>query len=112
MKDLRPVVTPAAAGQPHRVADGVTGLQIVMVNVFFVGEPGGPWVLVDAGLPFSAGRIRRAAAAIYGEGAKPEAIILTHGHFDHVGALQVLAELWDVPVYAHRLELPYLDGRS
>jgi glyoxylase-like metal-dependent hydrolase (beta-lactamase superfamily II) len=38
--------------------------------------------------------------------------VLTHGHFDHVGALEDLAETWDVPVYAHELELPYLDGRS
>jgi glyoxylase-like metal-dependent hydrolase (beta-lactamase superfamily II) len=37
---------------------------------------------------------------------------MTHGHFDHVGALRDLAEHWDVPIYAHELELPYLDGRS
>jgi glyoxylase-like metal-dependent hydrolase (beta-lactamase superfamily II) len=29
-----------------------------------------------------------------------------------VGALEDLAEKWDVPVYAHEMELPYLDGRS
>jgi glyoxylase-like metal-dependent hydrolase (beta-lactamase superfamily II) len=38
--------------------------------------------------------------------------VLTHGHFDHVGALHTLLEKWDVPLYAHRLELPYLTGRS
>jgi glyoxylase-like metal-dependent hydrolase (beta-lactamase superfamily II) len=38
--------------------------------------------------------------------------VLTHGHFDHVGALHALLEHWDVPVYAHPLELPYLTGRS
>jgi glyoxylase-like metal-dependent hydrolase (beta-lactamase superfamily II) len=37
---------------------------------------------------------------------------MTHGHFDHVGALERLAEEWDVPVYAHRLERPYLDGSA
>ena len=46
------------------------------------------------------------------EGARPAAIVMTHGHFDHVGALASLAERWDVPIYAHPLELPYLDGRS
>src|SRR5206468_1210370 len=58
------------------------------------------------------GRIKAMAKALFGEGSKPEAIILTHGHFDHVGALKTLVEEWNVPVYAHYLELPYLTGKS
>ena len=42
----------------------------------------------------------------YGKGSKPKAIILTHGHFDHVGALEALLDKWDVPVYAHELGHP------
>jgi glyoxylase-like metal-dependent hydrolase (beta-lactamase superfamily II) len=53
-----------------------------------------------------------AAARRYGPGSRPGCIVLTHAHFDHVGALRELAAAWDVPVYAHRLELPYLTGRS
>jgi glyoxylase-like metal-dependent hydrolase (beta-lactamase superfamily II) len=52
------------------------------------------------------------AAQRFGREARPSAIILTHGHFDHVGALEALCRVWDVPVYAHTLELPFLDGRS
>ena len=94
------------------VARGVAALQTMIVNVVFVGEPGGPWALVDAGMPMTAGRIRNAAERRFGAGARPEAFILTHAHFDHVGALRTLAEHWDVPVYAHRLELPYVTGLS
>jgi len=97
------------------VAPGIHCLQIVMVNVYFVSDLEGKpneWVLVDAGLPRSANRIKRAAEKLYGKDARPKAIIMTHGHFDHVGALRTLAYDWDVPVYAHLLELPYLTGRS
>jgi glyoxylase-like metal-dependent hydrolase (beta-lactamase superfamily II) len=90
-------------------------MKIVFVNVFIVasGEDGGNnWVLVDAALKGSGDKIRRMAEDLFGPGAKPSAIILTHGHFDHVGALEELLEVWDVPVYAHYLELPYLKGIS
>ena len=52
------------------------------------------------------------AKQLFGEQGKPSSIILTHGHFDHVGALQKLAEEWNVPVFAHYLEIPYLTGKS
>jgi glyoxylase-like metal-dependent hydrolase (beta-lactamase superfamily II) len=67
---------------------------------------------VDAGLKWSGQKIKKMAHDLFGEDAKPSVIILTHGHFDHVGALPGLLKEWDVPVYAHTLELPYLTGYS
>jgi glyoxylase-like metal-dependent hydrolase (beta-lactamase superfamily II) len=52
------------------------------------------------------------SAGRFGRNARPSAIILTHGHFDHVGSLETLAAEWDVPVYAHKLEHPYLNGEA
>ena len=96
----------------EEVAPGVARLGIAFVNVYFLGEPGGPWTLVDAGLPHTTALTRGAAAERFGEGARPEAIVLTHGHFDHAGSAHALAEGWDVPIYAHPMELPFLTGRS
>jgi glyoxylase-like metal-dependent hydrolase (beta-lactamase superfamily II) len=94
------------------VAPGLARLGIVFVNVYALGEPEGRWVLVDAGLKGSEGLILRSAARLFGAGARPEAIVLTHGHFDHVGSARRLADAWGVPLYAHPLELPYLTGLS
>lgn len=104
----------AATSSTFPVTSDVHGVRAAIVNVYFVGAPDGDgWVLVDAGLHGSAGRIVRSAERVYGPGTRPRAIVLTHGHFDHVGALGSLLEHWgDVPLFAHELELPYLTGRS
>ena len=99
----------------NEVAEGVVGLQVVMVNVYFihqVQDGQDRWFLLDAGLGQCAGRIKHAAETLFGPGAKPSAILLTHGHFDHIGALASLARTWHVPIYAHPLEMPYLTGQS
>jgi glyoxylase-like metal-dependent hydrolase (beta-lactamase superfamily II) len=105
----------AAAEDPARVAPGLAYLRDRIVNVGFIGSSDGrdgPWILVDTGLPGATSRIVRAAESLFGSDAIPAAIVLTHGHFDHVGSLRELLRWWDVPVYAHELELPYLTGRS
>lgn len=96
------------------VASDVVGMRVLIVNLYFVGELNSKndWVLIDAGVGKCADSIKKAAEELYGADAKPKAIILTHGHFDHIGGVQELAERWDVPVYAHELELPFLTGRS
>lgn len=98
-----------AASLDH-IAEDVLGLRILLVNVYAIGSAAG-WVLIDAGLPLSAARIRRWAEEHFGS-RRPAAIVQTHGHFDHTGGLKDLAEEWDVHVYAHELELPYLQGRE
>lgn len=111
MIDERRSAAPLWADQ---VAPGVAALRVALANVFLIGPAGSPegWVLVDAGVGRCAPLIAHAAEGRFGRGARPTAIVLTHGHFDHVGAVRELAERWDVPVYAHRRELPYLTGRA
>lgn len=91
------------------IAPGLAGLRIVFTNVYAITGPAG-WVLVDGGLKGSACRIRRWAADRFDD-VPPIAVVLTHGHFDHLGALPELLKTWKVPVYAHSREMPYLNGR-
>jgi glyoxylase-like metal-dependent hydrolase (beta-lactamase superfamily II) len=89
--------------------------RLAIVNVIFYGPRGAGdrhWVLIDAGVFGTMNLITSAAEERFGKGARPAAIILTHGHFDHVGVLEDLVELWDAPVYAHELERHYLDGSA
>lgn len=84
---------------------------MLIANAYLAGNASS-WVLVDAGVPGSHRRIRRAAAKRFGAGSRPKAIVLTHGHFDHSGSAGTLADEWDVPIYVHPLEIPFLTGRS
>ncbi len=70
------------------------------------------WVLIDTGLENSYDFILESAAKRFGKESRPLAILLTHGHFDHIGSVARLAEHWDVPVYAHELEIPYITGKQ
>lgn len=97
---------------PKEVASDVFHLSLNFANVYFIGRPGGAWTLVDTATPGHAQRIYEAAKQIYGPDARPEAILLTHGHRDHSGSAADLANFWDVPIVAHGLELPYLTGKS
>jgi glyoxylase-like metal-dependent hydrolase (beta-lactamase superfamily II) len=85
---------------------------VQIVNILLVGDPETKdFVLVDAGMPDSANEIISATEERFGPNSRPKAIILTHGHFDHVGAIIELVNRWEVPVYAHELEMPFLTGQ-
>ena len=50
----------------------------------------------------------RILAAIEAMGATTEAILLTHCHFDHVGAVAPVAKATGAPVYCPEIEVPVL----
>ena len=98
-----------------QVAQGVWGMKLLFVNIYMIANRKGfakGWVLVDTGPAGSAKKIIAMAEALFGKGTQPSAIILTHGHSDHSGSIEKLLAHWNVPVYAHHLELPFLKGRS
>ncbi len=96
------------------VAPGIWRMKDIFVNVFMIqNRDATGWVLVDTGLQTSGAKIKAMAEQVFGStGSRPQAIVMTHGHFDHRGALLQLAEEWGVPIYCHHQEWPYLTGKA
>ena len=104
--------TSIASGVRMEVLPDLFCHTVQIVNICLVGNPkNDEFVLVDAGMPKSADEIISATEERFGANSRCKAIILTHGHFDHVGAVIELIKHWDVPVYAHQLEMPFLIGQ-
>ena len=88
----------------HRYADG-------LVNWYLV-EDGDALALVDTGWPTSWGRIE---AALAGLGRRPSdvtAILLTHGHADHLGAAERGRTATGATVWGHREEIARIKGEQ
>jgi glyoxylase-like metal-dependent hydrolase (beta-lactamase superfamily II) len=64
-------------------------------------------LVVDPG-----GSIERILSKIKDMQGKPVAILLTHGHFDHVLAVPQLKAVYDIPVYLHEAEQELLGDPS
>lgn len=104
-------MTSVSGGKGRQVAKDVYYYTTQIANLVFIGSPGtSDWIMVDAGMPKHARDIREEAADRFGE-VPPSAIVLTHGHFDHVGSIVDLIYEWNIPVYAHPLEFPFLTGQ-
>ncbi|QAA33097.1 MBL fold metallo-hydrolase [Clostridium manihotivorum] len=99
----------------EQVTEDIIVARFKIVNAVLIGNVNNinkEWVLIDTGLESSAEEIIEIAEKYYGKGNKPKCIILTHGHFDHIGSVRYLSELWQVVVYAHKLEIPFLTGKE
>jgi len=106
-------VTSLQSGNGNEVLSDIYYHTIQIVNISMIGnQEDKNWVLVDAGMPSSANEIISTAEKRFGPNTRPKGIVLTHGHFDHVGAIIELINHWKVPVYAHELEMPYLTGKQ
>lgn len=105
-------VTSVGNGMEIEILPDLLCYTIQVVNMCLVRNlDTNDFVLVDAGMPNSADKIISFTEKYFGENNRPNAIILTHGHFDHVGAVIDLVKHWEIPVYAHELEIPYLTGK-
>ncbi len=86
--------------QPTQVADGVVRLGTSLVNWYLV-EDDGRVTIVDCGAPSYYSQLDRGLALLDRNRGQVDAIVLTHGHGDHIGFAEKARTELGVPVYVH-----------
>src|SRR4051812_38602572 len=82
----------------HRIEDSFTNWYLV--------EQDSRLTIVDCGVPSSWDSFQDALGRIGRSQDDVEAVVLTHGHFDHVGIAERIRSQLGVPVYVHENDVP------
>jgi glyoxylase-like metal-dependent hydrolase (beta-lactamase superfamily II) len=75
----------------------------LQTNCYILAAANGKCLIVDPG-----GESDKLIAIIENKKLQPEAVILTHAHFDHIGAVDGVRKHYAVPVYIHKKEADWL----
>ncbi|MFN2745345.1 MULTISPECIES: MBL fold metallo-hydrolase [Bacillus] len=79
----------------------------IQTNAYILAKEDGACLIFDPGS--EAGKLNE---YIKEKGLKPLAVLLTHAHFDHIGAVDKVRKEWDIPVYVHQNEAEWLQDPS
>lgn len=79
----------------------------VYINVWMIEHHGDVYI-IDTGIEKLVDAQIKAATVI----GTPRAILLTHGHSDHIQGAAKWLESLDLPIYAHPKELIYINGEA
>ncbi|MEV0682476.1 MBL fold metallo-hydrolase [Nocardia sp. NPDC050378] len=93
----------------QQVADDVFTIRGTDVNMVLLRE-GRDLTLVDAGWYGDAGLIEATVEALGHRPGDIRAVLLTHAHLDHVGALNHLQAKFGIPAYTSPLEVAHVKG--
>jgi glyoxylase-like metal-dependent hydrolase (beta-lactamase superfamily II) len=86
-----------------KVGEHVVRLDSPLVNWYLVGD-GARVTVVDAGLPGYRSQLAGGCAELGRTEADVAAVVLTHGHADHVGIAEMLRSNFGIPVWVHEAD--------
>ena len=75
----------------------------LQTNCYIVENPDRSCLIFDPG-----GEAKKLISLLQSRSLKPLAILLTHAHFDHIGAVEEIRETYHIPVYVHKQEEKWL----
>ncbi|WP_456278297.1 MBL fold metallo-hydrolase [Bacillus sp. AK128] len=75
----------------------------IQTNAYFIWNEQKECLIIDPGA-----EPQKIAAFMNEFKLKPIAILLTHAHYDHIGAVDDVRFKWDIPVYIHKKEKDWL----
>jgi len=87
------------------VADGVHRIEDAYTNWYLL-EDDGRLTVVDTGVPTSWESLHEALGTLSRTLSDVEAVVLTHGHFDHLGFAERARRELGVPVWVHENDVP------
>ena len=91
-----------------RISDAVEKVDGTMANAYVIAL-GGKKVLVDAG---TEGSGRKIIDFFTSQGSKPDCVLITHCHMDHVGGLKLICDTFRPATYAPGVEVPVIQGKQ
>ncbi|MBL5766053.1 MBL fold metallo-hydrolase [Heyndrickxia sporothermodurans] len=78
-------------------------LGILQTNCYLLSNENKECIVIDPGEEGE-----KLQSIINAQKLKPIAILLTHAHFDHIGAVDMIRDTYHIPVYVHKKEAAWL----
>src|SRR5436190_14916687 len=101
----------AAQNRPMKIADGLHRVGPGMVSCYLLEEAGAV-TIVDAGMPGMFTDLVAELSAMGRTVADVRALILTHGHSDHIGFAERIRREQAVPILIHELDAAMARGED
>ncbi len=89
-----------------KITESIELVDGTMANCYVLNA-GGKRILIDAGMKSSG---KKLVTYFKGLNVKPDVILITHYHPDHIGGLSLLVETFSPEVYASEKEIPVITG--